>query len=423
MSNQGELKDILGHPPNWILRWGITIIGVLVVIFIIIAHFVKYPDVLLAPVTITSSPPPVRIIIPANGKIKEILVKDKEIVSEHQLLAVLESVAKWQDVLKLETLLDSLDGKRKPASILENSLPNKFRLGKLQNLYSRLVFHGQEIQTSIKKDATAKKVQSLKNQVEKLSELNASSKQQEETLSKVAELTLKEWGINQELLKQNAISAAEVEKSEIDYLHSRRQLESMKTGIINNSIRIEELQIQVLQIQQDFDERQSSRLAVFRETMQNLKSEIEIWKKQFLIYAPVPGQTAFHDNIYIHQFFQASSELMAILPETEYQGIIGIAYLPVQGAGKVKIGTKSGIRLHSFPYQEYGKLEGTIRHIALLPHENTYMLEIVLPNELKTSYDISIPFQAEMTGTARIKTDNRSLLERIMNTLYGVLKN
>ena len=39
-----EFQEVLGSVPPWILRWGITVLAIVVVILLIGSAIVKYPD-------------------------------------------------------------------------------------------------------------------------------------------------------------------------------------------------------------------------------------------------------------------------------------------------------------------------------------------------------------------------------------------
>lgn len=83
--------------------------------------------------------------------------------------------------------------------------------------------------------------------------------------------------------------------------------------------------------------------------------------------------------------------------------------------GKLRIGQRGIIRLAGFSEQEYGILEGLVTFVSPAPNaEGKYVLEITLPNGLKTSLGKTLPMIESMAGTADIVTRERSLLERLI---------
>ena len=53
-----EVQEIMGQVPPWIQRWGITVMAFLMVLFLGISWFFKFPQSLNAQVTLTTATPP-----------------------------------------------------------------------------------------------------------------------------------------------------------------------------------------------------------------------------------------------------------------------------------------------------------------------------------------------------------------------------
>ena len=47
-----EVQEILGMIPHWIVRWGIALFFVIIFIFIAGSFFIKYPEIINAPVVL-----------------------------------------------------------------------------------------------------------------------------------------------------------------------------------------------------------------------------------------------------------------------------------------------------------------------------------------------------------------------------------
>ena len=63
-----EVQEIMGHVPHWILRWGITVIALVVAGLLAGSWFFRYPDTLSAPVTIMPSAHPMgEALLPPYG--------------------------------------------------------------------------------------------------------------------------------------------------------------------------------------------------------------------------------------------------------------------------------------------------------------------------------------------------------------------
>ena len=98
--------------------------------------------------------------------------------------------------------------------------------------------------------------------------------------------------------------------------------------------------------------------------------------------------------------------------------IIGKIQLPSEGSGKVKAGQRVNISVTGYPYMEFGYLTGTVQSVSLLAdEEGLYTVTVSLPQDLYTSYGKKLDFGGELTGTAQVLTDERSLTARLFSPL------
>jgi len=126
-----------------------------------------------------------------------------------------------------------------------------------------------------------------------------------------------------------------------------------------------------------------------------------------------------------NEFVFANDELMTVVPvgEESTGEIKGFAALPFEGAGKVEVGQRVNIWLESFPAEQFGAVIGEVKNIALVPQKNSYLVEVALPNKLKTTYEKYLPFSQQMAGRANIVTEERRYLERILDKITSAWKN
>ena len=86
-----EVQEILGTPPGSIVRWGTTVAFLSVTLMALVSYWIKYPDKVRAPITLTTSSPPFNLIATTNGYISELKVGHKEDVKQGQILVVTKS--------------------------------------------------------------------------------------------------------------------------------------------------------------------------------------------------------------------------------------------------------------------------------------------------------------------------------------------
>nr|HPM03605.1 HlyD family efflux transporter periplasmic adaptor subunit [Candidatus Cloacimonadota bacterium] len=152
-----------------------------------------------------------------------------------------------------------------------------------------------------------------------------------------------------------------------------------------------------------------------------LNLTIEQWKEKYLIESPVRGKITFTSFWNENQVIKSGEVLATVIPE-DMSRIIVRASIPGSGLGRVKVGQEVNIKLSGFPYMEFGVIKGKISTLSLVPAGEAYIAEIDLINGLTSTYNISLHFINEMTGTADIITDNSRLIFRLIKPLNRILK-
>jgi multidrug efflux pump subunit AcrA (membrane-fusion protein) len=94
-----DVNEILTSTPKWILRWGISVIFILILTCVALSYFIRYPDILTADITLTTINPPVTLVAKNNGKLVHLLVKNNQVVKANQTIAVIENTANYYHVV------------------------------------------------------------------------------------------------------------------------------------------------------------------------------------------------------------------------------------------------------------------------------------------------------------------------------------
>ena len=214
------------------------------------------------------------------------------------------------------------------------------------------------------------------------------------------------------------------ELAENFYLGYQRRFEQLGIDIINNDIKIRELEVQIIDLSRDRSDELITKEILLREDIQRLESGVEDWKQRWLVEAPINGEVAFSKAWSLGQFVAEGQEILTIVP-TEGEGkTLGRAVLSHARLGKVKKDMVVNIRLEEYPAQEFGILKGKVSHIARVPdRDNSIQLESSLDKPLVTTYKIELEFAQEMNGTASVITEDRRIIERIFDKVLSLLKN
>ena len=86
-----DVQEILTRRPSWMIRWGITLIFAILLLFVLISWFIKYPDTIEGKIVVMSQSPPIRLVNKTAGTLESVLVKDGDIVEKGDALARFEN--------------------------------------------------------------------------------------------------------------------------------------------------------------------------------------------------------------------------------------------------------------------------------------------------------------------------------------------
>ena len=411
------IQTILGHPPSWLLRWGVSLVALFVIVLIAMSWLIKYPDVIEAQVSLTTEQPPIRVMATTSGRLDKWLVNNHQTVQAGAVLAELYNTAASSDIASLDIFLTRIEQVNSIQQLPIN-LPQHLQLGELQSSYSTFSESYKDLLYFKNATNVAIKIKSLGNQIQHIQQLNISQQKQLDIFNKETQIALKDWQRYQYLYKEKSCTQVELETKELNYLQHQRQAESLQAGITNNELQIEQLQLQIAELNQTQTDGATGKFTSIKEQTQRLKSEIEQWKATYWIVAPIAGKVVLSDVWAAQQFVNANTEILTIVPEDTANPIIARAIIPIQGAGKIKSGMQAIISFLNYPSQEFGTITAAVHQMALIPKKgeksNSYQLSLSLPKTLTTNYQKTIPFSQEMEGTAKIVTEDKRVLERIM---------
>jgi hypothetical protein len=432
------LHDIIGTPPSWIVRSGMSVIALGVGLLLGLAALIRYPDKLTAKAILSSANPPVEIVAKTAAPIDTLLVSNNQIISAHTLLAVMEDAASAADVERLADFLKDWTNLNNPEAFAQVITPPSLQLGSLGNAYAMLLQHLQDLRYVWSQTGTQEQITAIEKEIAHTRQLNQSLRRQEKLLQEEITIVEKDVQRNRQLRATGTISAIDLEEKEKSLIQYRRQLESLPASILQNDIRIQQLGVQQAQLRQQRDEALITRLHALRQQVQSLQAAITTWQQSYLLRAPIGGTVSFRPGLTNKKTVQPGEVLFTILPERAFsspkgRGREGVArcQVPTAGIGKITPGSPVQIALDAYPAREYGVLNATVREIALVPvsvqDQNTtttaYEMTVLLPDTLRTSYHQVIPFRQNMTATATLLTEDKSILTRIFENFLDLVKN
>jgi hypothetical protein len=132
------------------------------------------------------------------------------------------------------------------------------------------------------------------------------------------------------------------------------------------------------------------------------------------LISPIAGTVTFTRFWTENQTVVMDQPVLYVVPKNPGE-FVGRIFLNMQRSGKVKVGRVVNIKLSGYPYLEYGMVRGYVKTKSLVPAGDAYVIEITLPEGLKTLYGKDLEFTQNMQGTAEILTDDLRLLQKIIN--------
>ncbi len=406
-----EVQEILTKVPHWMIRWGNVLFLSIIILILVLTWFIKYPDIISSKAIITTEIPPQKEYAKITGKLARILVKDNDSIFKNQPLAILENTATYQDVLLLQSIVDTLKINNKSFDFPIENIPILF-LGEVDADYA--LFENSYLQYALNKDLKPFSNEAMANRFS-ISELNTrleNMKAQKKINQAEMKFKKKDLDRNQTLFDKGVISAMEFESKQLDYLQAERNFATMSASISQLREAVNNANSTSRNTQINSTKENITLLKNVIQSYNQLKTSIKDWELLYLLKSDMVGKVSFQKPWVENQTVNQGDLVFTIIPTEETQYVARLQ-TPTQNSGKIKIGQKVNIKIDNYPDTEFGVLSGTVKNISLLPDtEGFYRVDVGLPKELVTSYNKKIDFKQEMGGTAEIITEDLRLIER-----------
>lgn len=410
-----EVQEILTRPPHALIRWGITVFFIVLALFFIGGCFFKYPDVISASVTITTEHPPVWIVARGSGKIKEVYCNDRDSVWEENIIAVLENPATTEDVLLLKRELSSFSPS--DSSVCTKVFPERLALGSIQNAYASFQKSLTDYRNFLSLDLYEQKIEATRRELQEYRNYILHLKKQAELDKEQVRIAETTHRREKKLFDEGLTAQSEYEEAKQTFLNKQQGREQLMTSL--SSARIQEAQLQqnILETQMERS-REANSLSIALKTAYNeLLVSINDWQQTYLFTSPASGILSYNHIWQKNQNVSSGDKVFSIVAK-ETGDIIGKIKMPANGSGKVMPGQRVNISITGYPYMEFGFLTGKVVSVSLLADdESTYTVTISLPQDLRTSYGKQLEFRGELSGTAEVMTDERSVTQRLLSPL------
>jgi multidrug resistance efflux pump len=414
-----EVDEVLSQPPAWLVSWGITVFFFVLLVLLAVGWFIRYPDLVSGNMQIVGDEFPKSVNAKSDGKLTKLFSKEGDLVQKGQHLAFLESTANPDEVLQLELIIDSLvkcGQHNELAKMYGLQLSFYFQLGELQKSFQTFQDSYVRAKALLKGGAFDLKQAALENDLTQFLILENNLNTQVINHKSDLELSEADLIMNRKLHTEKVIADVEMRRSQSIYIAKKQVFDQAQTNFNNNGVAQNQKRQELLELEKNRTELQNGLL----QAINTLKSDIEAWKQRFVAAAPASGKVSFLMPLQEGQTVKTGQELFYVMPQAA--GFHGEMYVGQYNFGKIQRGQEVIVKLPSYPFQEFGSVEGKITSISALPKDSIYLVKVIFPVGLLTSSKKQLPFKNGMTATGEIITKDLRLVERLFYGFRKMLK-
>ena len=412
-----EVEEIMSFIPNRVIRWGLTVISAVFATLLIGSYCYKSPEIIRAPMILTTKNPPISLISKSTGKIDKLFAVDGQTVVEKGNIALINNPTDFSHYLILKK---ELAGCFRIANwddqVFAFDLSDQLTLGELQQSYGPFLKTRNNFKHYLTQNFLPQKIGLINKQIAKQEEYYQTLIRQREIQQNDLTLSEKSFIRDSFLYQKRTTSEAEYDKSRQLFLSKKSAFIGFEAVLRGTESSILQMQSSLVELQMQHERELSEFRLSLDEWKQNLENAIHQWEEKYLVASPVKGKLTFTSIWSVNQEVK-TGELIATVIPIEESAIIAKAVIPPSGFGKVEVGQRVNLKLNGFPYMEFGMLKGNIKSISLVPEAKGYIAEIELSGGMTSSYRENLKFIRQMDGTAEIITKEMRLITRLINPL------
>lgn len=424
-----EVRDIIERMPTKFGYWISVIVVGLFSLMMLFGWIIRYPDIVKGQATINTAVSPIKLIANNNGKLKlNNNVTSQSAVKGNDVIGYIDNVTSYDTLQMIQNIIADYNPSNPYNTAIISKLPQKVALGELTSKYYNFLSNLHQLNNFNQDRIYDKQIASLKNLHNDQRKEVANSRERINIGKKTLEHSYNFYKRDSLLMAQKASSAAEIDKSRLDYLNTQAGYANAKSNQIEAEKQSQQTLSKISEVSVQKSEKRKELEIALLASYNELIDNMTLWEQRYLFKAPFNGKVQFLKFWTDNQFVLAGEPVFTIVPEnTEPYGQVS---LPAYGAGKVEVGQEVIIKLDDFPYNEYGSVTGNISNISLTTNTEktqegnieTYLVTVKFPKGLTTNYGKKLTFKHESKGSAEIITKDRRLIERLFDNLKYVVK-
>ena len=411
-----EIQEILGTPPGWILRFGTLIFLIVIVVLIWLSYWIQYPDVVVSEIIVSFNDPPSKLISPKSGYLNKLHAVNNQKVKKGQLLISYNSEANYQDVLSLyEKLLQVKQTNQ--SSILSLSFSENYSIGELQKYLFQFLDKQNQYSLRVKgisevtnKSDKQKQISSLENGIEYSTNLR-------DNLAVQIENTQIQLKNEEAMVKMDKLSQSELNKTRDKLTLLSSNLNATEAEIKDKQFKISNLKSDLVNLSVSSEKGREVALSEMNAAFVQFKSNVSQWISSHLIISPTDGMVQVTNKfLKSGQYVNKDEPLLIIIPPQSNK-MKGIMNVPFNESGNIKRNQLVLVRLNSYPSSKFGIIQGKVASSSSIALEEDEKLvspvTVYFENGLVTTTGYKVSTKKELSGMARIITQNKRFIQRL----------
>ncbi len=340
-----EVQEIMGRAPSWVVRWGITVIFVILALIVLGYYIIKYPQTVTAPISITTvnAPPTSRPVttdcstayVSATGRTS--VPVSLSLCSRHRPTTT--TSGRWKKISATDS----------PQALAEADwVSDRYVLGDLQATWAEFAARCLDFRHYLATDLIGTKKRLRAAQIAKNKRYYAQLEAQGKLLDKDLAMGQRTLERDSLLFSQSVISAADYETSVQNYLAKQNSKAGFDATLTSTELSILQTEQQLVELAVQRENEVAEYERTIGQLRQQLLAAIAQWKEQYAVIAPMDGIVSLQGYWSKGQHVTVGSALASIVPEKETE-VIGRMEVPSAGFGKVETGQTVNVKLNGFP--------------------------------------------------------------------------
>lgn len=432
----------MGSPPGWLLHSGLTAIFVVFLLLLGLAAVIPYPEKVEAPFVLQTQTVPLALHAGAGGVVEAMPAPTGNRVTDGDTLLVFRSETDWRAVrrldLELATVERQLDGLTVTGGagtvagelkLALSGLPAADRYPvSIQTPVTGLRTTLRALNSYQRNNGVVTEVTAYEREIDDARRLSESLGKQVDLYQRELAYQEKQSDRMTDLEAEGIVSTQEAEQVAAQTVGARRQREVLVSSDIQNQLRMQQLRQQIIQRRNQHREQLADFERQLLAQIRQLRAALDAFRDRYVLIAREDGTVSWQPGTRPQAMVSGVEPLGYLLPDGDNQQLVARTDLPATAQGKVEIGDRVVLDFAAYPGREFGQVTGVLQSldpVATLNQREEYVrrAEIRLNDSLLTSYGEVIPFQYNLTGSARFIVAERTFLERLFEQLLNLTKN